>query len=227
MSYLLAWETVTRGGSVAVADEAGAIIESTTIADNRGNAELVPTLMRYREQFGVPQALACAVGPGSFTGLRVSVITARTLAMLDNIPIHAVCSLQAMCYAAGPGTWWPTFTLKRDTTFHALMAVAPNGALSTQEPIIASEDTHTLDWDTKYPQHAFIGAAINDKQNIFTELYKDIPRGTIDGVTAVGVALAARHSEAQPWEKVLPVYHQKSAPELQREAAAQKAASSS
>ena len=45
------------------------------------------------------EAVAAAAGPGSFTGLRIGVSTARALAQALNIPAVPVCTLQAMAEA--------------------------------------------------------------------------------------------------------------------------------
>lgn len=43
-------------------------------------------------------AFACAVGPGSFTGIRIGVSAMKTMAMVANKPIVPVSSLQALAY---------------------------------------------------------------------------------------------------------------------------------
>jgi tRNA threonylcarbamoyl adenosine modification protein YeaZ len=48
-------------------------------------------------------ALAVGVGPGPFTGLRVGLVTARTLSYVLEIPVYGVCSLDVIALEAALG----------------------------------------------------------------------------------------------------------------------------
>ncbi len=47
--------------------------------------------------------IACAVGPGSFTGIRIGVATAKGLCFAADLPAVAVTSLEAIAYAEESG----------------------------------------------------------------------------------------------------------------------------
>jgi len=53
-------------------------------------------------------ALAVGTGPGPFTGLRVGLVTARTLALVLEIPAYGVCSLDAIALEAAEGLRFTT-----------------------------------------------------------------------------------------------------------------------
>jgi tRNA threonylcarbamoyl adenosine modification protein YeaZ len=48
-------------------------------------------------------AVAAGLGPGPFTGLRVGVVTASSLADALGVPSYGVCSLDAIAHARSPG----------------------------------------------------------------------------------------------------------------------------
>lgn len=97
---LLAIDTATSALTVALHDGERVVAEHTVI-DARAAGELVaPGVEAVLEQAGLAiadvDAVAVGTGPGPFTGLRVGIVTARTLAYARGIPVHGLCSLDAM-----------------------------------------------------------------------------------------------------------------------------------
>lgn len=101
---LLALDTATTAVTVALHD-GGRVIAEESLVDARRHAEtLTPMISAVVASAGRSPAdltaVAVGVGPGPFTGLRVGIATAVTLGLALDVPVHGVCSLDALAYAA-------------------------------------------------------------------------------------------------------------------------------
>lgn len=101
---LLALETSGKSGSVALATcNPGQpwLLEEEILDPHWGSARtLAPAIERVLNRVGIEpgaiDAIAAIQGPGSFTGLRVGVATAKTMAWALNIPLIAVDMLDCV-----------------------------------------------------------------------------------------------------------------------------------
>jgi tRNA threonylcarbamoyladenosine biosynthesis protein TsaB len=101
---LLALSTSTPRGSAAILD-GGRLLATAAYEDLRGHAErLFGAIDEVLAAAGVERAaidaIGCDVGPGSFTGVRVAVASAKGIALALGIPAVGVTSLEAMAVAA-------------------------------------------------------------------------------------------------------------------------------
>lgn len=101
---LLAIDTSTEQVSVAVGD-AERVEAALHIASDRRHVEaLIPAIQLLLGNLGVTvhdlSAIAVDVGPGLFTGMRVGITTARTLANLAEIPVVGIDSLSVVAHGA-------------------------------------------------------------------------------------------------------------------------------
>lgn len=90
--------------SAAVVDDAGATLATRSTREPRRHAELLmPLIDEVLTEAGITRAALTAVvagtGPAPFTGLRVGLVTARTLGLALAIPVHGVSSLDAVALA--------------------------------------------------------------------------------------------------------------------------------
>ncbi|MDQ8704332.1 tRNA (adenosine(37)-N6)-threonylcarbamoyltransferase complex dimerization subunit type 1 TsaB [Streptomyces sp. LHD-70] len=102
---LLALDTATPAVTVALHDGATVIAESSQVDARRHGELLLPAVDRVLAEAGVKldavTAIVTGVGPGPYTGLRVGLMTAETFGSALGIPVHGVCTLDGLAYAAG------------------------------------------------------------------------------------------------------------------------------
>ena len=146
--------------AVALTDDAGAVLAERSDPQQRHHAELLtPMIATVLADAGVDRreltSVVVGTGPAPFTGLRVGLVTARTLALALGIPAHGVPSLDAVALRASrtlpPGTdvlvatdarrrevYWSLYRLVAPGQIEVL--VAPEVAAAAD--VAADERTH-------------------------------------------------------------------------------------
>ena len=98
---VLAMDT-SVGVSVAILRSDGELTQSQTV-DHGMQGELTAELISQAVadsglEISDITEVVVGVGPGPFTGLRVGLVTAEVFAHARNIPIHGICSLDAIAF---------------------------------------------------------------------------------------------------------------------------------
>ena len=100
----LAIETTGRKGSIAILDGYTVISFAILPTEQRTAMVLAPEIQRLLSSVGIGresvELISVAKGPGSFTGLRVGVTTAKTLSFAWQTPLVGVGSLAAIAAEA-------------------------------------------------------------------------------------------------------------------------------
>jgi tRNA threonylcarbamoyladenosine biosynthesis protein TsaB len=126
---ILGFDTSTAASSACLLLEDGAAHEAlpsplTLRAGPAHARELLPAIARVMDEaharFGELEAIAVGVGPGRFTGLRIGIATARTLASANELPLRPVSSLAALAAGIEGDSALALIDAKRGELFAAL-----------------------------------------------------------------------------------------------------------
>jgi tRNA threonylcarbamoyladenosine biosynthesis protein TsaB len=130
---LLGIDTSTPASAACVLRDDGSAIEVEPAPERLGEGpaharELMPAvddvMRRAGVEFGDLRAIAVGVGPGTFTGLRIGIATARALASASGLPLRPVSSLAALAEGmreqTGERPLLPLIDARRGELFAAL-----------------------------------------------------------------------------------------------------------
>ena len=99
---ILSIDTSTEIGSVALLDGDSLIAEVSVSRPMNQLTWLAPAIKQCMEQVSWQmselEGIAVGCGPGSFTGLRIGIATAKSIAQVFSLPIVGVSSLDAIAY---------------------------------------------------------------------------------------------------------------------------------
>jgi tRNA threonylcarbamoyladenosine biosynthesis protein TsaB len=130
---VLGIETSTVQTSVALGSERG-MIASAVLATGRPNHEaVVPTIEQVLAWADVKPAqltgIAVGLGPGLFTGMRVGIATAKTMAQALSIPIAGMASLDVVAFSVRycRRLICAAIDAKRGEVFYAFYRPVPGG----------------------------------------------------------------------------------------------------
>jgi tRNA threonylcarbamoyladenosine biosynthesis protein TsaB len=128
---ILGLDTSTAASTAAVLRADGELFESVPSPERLGErpahaAELLPAVNDVMEradiEFGDLDAIAVGVGPGTFTGLRIGIATARALAKANDLSVRGVSSLAVLADGMTGPFRLATIDAKRGEVYAALFA---------------------------------------------------------------------------------------------------------
>ena len=123
---LLAVETSSSVGSIALCDGVDLLGQCTFSHGLQNAARVLPLIDELCRERGITAKdftdVAVSIGPGSFTGLRIGVTLAKTLAFATGAKLLAVPTLPVIASNAPSDSQWvmPILDAKRDQVFAAV-----------------------------------------------------------------------------------------------------------
>jgi tRNA threonylcarbamoyladenosine biosynthesis protein TsaB len=228
---ILGIDTTTLACSVALLNNETVLAEATLNIKKTHSERLMPLLNNLLSESGIEhealEAIAVAAGPGSFTGIRIGVSTARALAQGLSIPAVPVCTLEAMAEAVPtPGSLiCPLLDARRNQVYTALYRrnFDPPFALQTvNEPAALTLDELVSELKVYDQPVIFLGEGLNSyasalenalppERVVITTVPFRLCRAS--SVALVGQRLLAANPQAS-YNELLPIYLRR--PEAER-----------
>ena len=214
---ILAFDTSAKVASVALTD--GAKLLGVSNIDNglTQSELLLPMAKDMLDALKISiediDLLACSVGPGSFTGVRIGVSLVKGLAFERQIPTVAVSTLEALAQNLYPldGVIVPVMDARRAQVYTALFTVE-DGELKRLSPDEAISLTELEGRVAEYDRVYLVGDGYDTATRALAGKVKGLcptPIG-LRGESAASVALCAERAyargEAIPDTEILPTY---------------------
>lgn len=145
--YILALDSTAVTASAALWSDGSLMAQYMLNSGHTHSTTLLPMIRHMLETSGVSvdkiDCMACSVGPGSFTGIRIGIATVKGLAFGTDKPCIGVSSLEAMAYGMKSvnGIVCPVINARRTQYYSALFRIQ-DGAVTrlTEDEVILGAD---------------------------------------------------------------------------------------
>ncbi len=230
---ILGIDTTTLSCSVALLENDSILAELTLNIKKTHSERLMPLLDLMLNEAGIAredlEAIAVAAGPGSFTGLRIGVSTARALAQGLRIPAVPVCTIEALAdIVPSPGALiCPLLDARRSQIYTALyrrQAEPPHNLQTLIKPAALSLTDLTKALQKHDQPVIFVGEGLHSYAEKLTDLMAWQAVVTAAPHRLCRASLVAcrgrrllQQNPDRPYEELLPIYLRK--PEAERLAA--------
>lgn len=227
--FILALDTSTRGGSVAVTRDAQLLAlvpgDAARSHSERLPGEIEAALAEAGLQRGDIDLLAVATGPGAFTGLRIGLAAMQGLAMTLNRPVIGISALDALAaeVAEGGGADLvaPWMDAQRGEVFAMLLDATTGRTL--ESPLAGDPAAVLLAWRAHLEGRAavFIGDATSRDATLIAaagagQWTTRTPPPLAPALARLAGVRAARGEAGQP-HRLTPIYVRRPDVEIERE----------
>jgi tRNA threonylcarbamoyladenosine biosynthesis protein TsaB len=161
---VLGIETSTPWASVTIGSEQG-IIGSSLISRGASHGSfLLPAVEFLMGQTGLTyrnfSAVAVGLGPGLYTGMRVGVATAKTLAQSLSVPIVGVPSLDLLAFEVRYSNKLicPVLDAKRNEVFFGFYRAVPGGVAKVSNYVVGSPEKLLVEMEATAEEVLLVGS---------------------------------------------------------------------
>ncbi len=239
--WTLGFDSTTSTVTVALLHNGRPVSDYSEENATSHSTTLLPAIERLLEGAGIRvkdlSLIACSAGPGSFTGVRIGVATAKGLAAPFSIPCIGVSSLEAMAhqFTAHECLVCPVINARRGNAYAALFYVDGKGLVKrlTEDSLWSLEEisvrvseaveNEALPALPLYFTGDCVGAAVSKYAGnsiaVLTETPEDLSRASGLGAALCGLSAykCSEDKSAFTGEALLPIYLRKAQAERELE----------
>lgn len=205
---MLAMDTSNQVLAVALIQQDTVLAELSTNIKKDHSSRLMPAIVELMEQIKMTpdqlDALVVARGPGSYTGTRIGVTTAKSLAWALDIPIIPVSSLEAMAYNGKyfQGYICPFIDARRETVFTSLYRWEDNALVQVKNEV----NIKMAEWLQMLQSLELPVLFISPDMAIFETMIKDYCPDAVMGDAAAHIVRPAHLFEVGRTKKTVPAH---------------------
>ena len=194
MMKVLAFDTSSKALSVAILDGENLLADVTVNIKKNHSINLMPAIDFLMKAVDLKPAdldrISVAQGPGSYTGLRVAVATAKTLAYTLNIELVGVSSLYALAAVADfDGLVVPVIDARRNNVYAGFykdgQSLKDDQRMNFVDVLEAVKDEESV---------MFVG----EVANFSDQIAESLPQAKVLSVLPSAYAIGKRGQELQP-----------------------------
>ena len=217
---ILAIETASSQAGCAIGGHEGVLASAHSGINGRHAENISPQIAFIKEQAGINYselgAIAVDIGPGLFTGLRVGVATAVSIAHALTLPVIGISSLDLLAF---PARWTSRLIVsamdaRRGELFTALFRRVPGGIQRVRDANVCTAEDLVAEIQTFDESILLVGDGALRYAEVFESLGRvelaeqGLAHPSARAMVQLAHARAMREEFVQPWD-LEPIYLRK------------------
>ena len=217
---ILAIETASSQAGCAIGGHEGVLASAHSGINGRHAENISPQIAFIKEQAGINYselgAIAVDIGPGLFTGLRVGIATAVSIAHALTLPVIGISSLDLLAF---PARWTSRLIVsamdaRRGELFTALFRRVPGGIQRVRDANVCTAEDLAAEIQTFDESILLVGDGALRYAEVFESLGRvelaeqGLAHPSARAMVQLAHARAMREEFVQPWD-LEPIYLRK------------------